>query len=149
MMTRFSAALRVYLSGSILVTSFVAAADPFSQHAFAMSEDGFGGVLAIGLMAALAIAGLLDAVINDFLPDRYSIQCTHRHRHVVFMLIAIGQVAIVLALVRADEVRPAISVYLWDAAFAVWVAVQGVIGHAEIVRQSASAARARDTRIQA
>lgn len=149
MMTHASAVLRAYVSCHVLKTAFVAAADPTSQHAFAMQEDGVGGALAIGLMAAFALAGLVDVVINDWLPDRYSIRCTHRHRHVVFMLIAISQVALVLALARADELKPSVSTYMLDAAFAVLIAVQGVFDHAKMVHQSAKAARARDTRMRA
>lgn len=146
MMTHFSAALRMYVSGSILVTAYVAAADPSSQHAFAMAEDGVGGYMGIGMMTILALAGLFDALINDILPERYSINCTHRHRHVVFMLSAIGQVALVFALAQADELRPSAARYLLDATFAVWISVSGVLAHAKTTHDAAIAARARDRR---
>jgi hypothetical protein len=147
MRTKLSAVLRAYVSGSILVTAYVAAADPGSQHAFAMQEDGYGGFFAIGLMAVVSLAGILDAVINDFMPDRYAINCTHRHRHVVFMLSAIGQIALILALVRVDELKPSAARYLLDAGFATWVAIAGVLAHARETRKSATAARERDRRV--
>lgn len=147
MMSHFSAVLRMYVSSSILVTAYVAAADPSSQHAFAMQEDGMGGYLGIGLMTIFALAGLLDALINDVLPERYSIQCTHRHRHVVFMLSAIGQVALVLALAKVDELKPSAARYMLDAGFATWIAISGVLSHAKLTHQAAMAARARDRRV--
>lgn len=134
MKTHFSAALRFYVSASVGVTAAIAGWDPYSQHRFAMSEDGLGGLIAISLLAALSLAGLFDVVINDMLPERFSMLYTHRHRHVVFMLMALGQIALIFALVRSDELRPAAARYLLDGAVCAWVAVRGVMEHVRAER---------------
>lgn len=111
----------------------------------AMSEDGFGGLLAISLLGALALAGVIDVFVNDILPDRYSINCTHRHRHVVFMLMAIGQVALVLALAKVGDLKPSAGRYALDAVMSVWLACVGVADHfryAEEARQDRISQRA-------
>ena len=135
MRTHLSAALRFYVSGSVGVTAAIAGWDPYSQHRFAMSEDGFGGLIAISLLAFIAALGILDVFINDVLPERFSLVCTHRHRHVVFMMLAIGQIALILALVKADDLRPAAARYLLDAVMSAWIAVLGVLAHARAERQ--------------
>lgn len=129
MKTRLSAALRFYLCASVLVTAAVAAIDPWSQHRAAMSEDGYGGLIGTVCLGALAVIGIIDVFINDVLPAKFSIRCTHRHRHVVFMLIAIGQIALVLALARADDLKPSVIRYVLDAGAALWIAVMGVMQH--------------------
>lgn len=129
MKTHFSAALRFYVSCSIMVTAVVAARDPWSQHRMAMSEDGFGGLIGIAILGGLALAGIVDVVINDFLPKRFSIECTHRQRHLVFACMAMGQVALVLAVVKALDLKPSVARYLLDATMAAWLAWVGVRDH--------------------
>lgn len=136
MRTHFSAALRFYVSASVGLSAAIAGWDPYSQHRFAMSEDGYGGLFAMSLLAFLAIAGMVDVFINDVLPDRFSMVVTHRHRHVVFMLLAIGQIALIFALVKAGDIKPAAGRYLLDAVMAAWIAVVGVIHHARLEREA-------------
>ena len=136
MRTHFSAALRFYVSASVGVNAAIAGWDPYSQHRFAMSEDGYGGLIAMTALALLALAGMADVLINDVLPERYSLQCTHRHRHVVFMLIAIGMVALILALVMLRDIKPVAARYLVDAIAATWIAVRGVLDHARTEREA-------------
>ncbi|RYF54975.1 MAG: hypothetical protein EOO27_22300 [Comamonadaceae bacterium] len=134
MKTHFSAALRFYVCASVGCTAAIAGWDPYSQHRFAMSEDGFGGLIAICLLGVLALLGILDVFINDILPERYSLRWTHRHRHVVFMLLAIGQIALILALVKINGLRPSAGRYAIDAAMSTWIAVVGVMHHFRIDR---------------
>lgn len=136
MKTHFSAALRLYVSASVGVTAGIAGWDPYSQHRLAMAEDGYGGMLAMVGLALLALAGIADVFINDILPERYSLKCTHRHRHVVFMLIAMGMIALILALVMTRDIKPAAGRYLLDAIAATWIAVRGVLDHARTEREA-------------
>ena len=39
------------------------------------------------VMSAVVLVGLLDAFINDVLPDRFSLQCIRQHRHLNFMVL--------------------------------------------------------------
>lgn len=129
MRTHYSWLVRFYVSASVAVTAFVAGWDPTSQHRRVMLEDGHGGAVAIFLLAAFALAALVDLLINDLLPERFSLRCTHRHRHVVFMLMAIGQVGLLFALAAQRELRPSAARYLLDALVAIVVAVAGVRDH--------------------
>ncbi|QHI99373.1 hypothetical protein GT347_16135 [Xylophilus rhododendri] len=135
MQTHFSRALRAYVSLSVGVTAAIAIFDPTRQHREAF--EGGASLLTLGSLAsmafllAIALAGALDVVINDLLPERFSIDSTHRHRHVVFMLMAIGQVALMWLMVKANpgEWPPVLARYVLDAAFAVGIAIAGVRDH--------------------
>lgn len=135
MRTRFSRALRAYVSLSVGVTAAVAMLDPTSQHRRAFEGDlaALTVPAVIGMVALLlvATAGVLDVVINDLLPERFTITSTHRHRHVVFMVMAIGQVALMWQVARANpgDWPPVLARYALDAAFAVGIAVCGVRDH--------------------
>jgi hypothetical protein len=50
------------------------------------------------------------------------------------MLLAIGQVALILALVKVGDIKPAAGRYVLDAIMAAWIAVQGVVDHARFER---------------
>ncbi len=129
MKTHLSWMTRFYVSGSVLVTASIAMLDPWSQHRGIMDQDGTGGVIAIGLLALTAICGLVDVLINDWLPPRFSLSCTHRHRHIVFMVMAIGQVALAFVEARGHDIRPVMARYLLDALVASLVAIMGVYSH--------------------
>jgi len=121
---------RFYVSGSILVTAMIAMFDPISQHRAVLMDNGdLVGTVAMILLGALALAGILDVIINDWLPSRFSLHCTHRHRHVVYMVLAIGQVGLVYVLVHDDDLKPVIARYALDAIMAVTIAGKGIKDH--------------------
>ena len=50
-------------------------------------------------MTALALLGLLDAVVNDLLPERWSLHCMRRNRHLGYMLLGATMLMQVFAVV--------------------------------------------------
>lgn len=130
MKTTYSWIARLYVSASVLVTGLIAAFDPDSQHRdVLMSSGDLPGSLALILLIAVALAGIADVAINDWLPARFGLPWTHRHRHVVYMVLAVGQVGLVFALVRGGDIRPVISRYALDAVMAVLIAAYGIWNH--------------------
>jgi hypothetical protein len=47
------------------------------------------------------------------------------------MSLAVGQVALIYALIRVGDLKPSAGRYLLDAVMAAWIAVQGVVDHAK------------------
>lgn len=136
MQTHYSWMTRLYVSCSVAVTASIAILDPGSQHRAAFEGNAsfltFAAIVGMVFLLLIAVAGIADVVINDFLPERYTIGCTHKHRHVVFMLMAGGQVALMWMVSRAGEpgdFPPVLARYALDAAAAVAVAVWGVRDH--------------------
>jgi hypothetical protein len=129
-MTNRSWIARAMVSGSPLVTILIAVADPGSQHAGALlrTSNTFGVFAASG-MAAVSVLGLVDVLVNDRLPGS-RVRWLHRNRHLLFMCIAGSQMGLLLSLYTAfEEWRWVMAKYLWDAAWAVAVAVYGVVDH--------------------
>lgn len=53
----------------------------------ASGKAGFWCVLVLACLACLAV---LDVIINDFLPDRFSLKLVKRNRHLIYMALGIG-----------------------------------------------------------
>lgn len=129
MKSTYSWIARFYVSGSILITALMALFDPSAWHRGSMVAQGWGGYAAMALLGAVAVFGILDVLINDWLPKRFSLVCTHRHRHVVYMLMSMGQTILVLVAAQAGDIRPGMARYVLDAVVSVMVAGYGVIDH--------------------
>lgn len=129
MKSTYSWIARFYVSGSILITTLMALLDPSAWHRGSMVAQGWGGYVAMALLGVIAAFGLLDVLINDWLPARYNLVCTHRHRHVVYMLMAMGQTVLVLVAVQAQDIRPIMARYVLDAVVSLMVAGYGVMDH--------------------
>ncbi|MDP3228532.1 MAG: hypothetical protein Q8N13_11225 [Acidovorax sp.] len=130
MKTTYSWIARLYVSASVLVTGLIAAFDPDSQHREVLLSSGeLPGSVALALLIAVALAGIIDVAVNDWLPPQFDLPWTHRHRHVVYMVLAVGQVGLVFALVHGGDVRPVVARYALDAAMAVLIAGYGILDH--------------------
>lgn len=124
-----NALARFYASASVFVTVAIAAADPYSRHAEAMHSDGASGWVAMTLLGGLAVCGMLDVLINDWFPDSFRWPFPHKHRHMIYMFIAIGMIALTLSVAQANDLGPFIIRYLLDATVSVYIAVRGVQYH--------------------
>jgi MFS family permease len=129
MLTVNNALVRLYASCSILVTVGIAAADRHSRHFEAMQTDGAQGYVAMIVLGTLALFGVLDVVINDWFPDRIRWRFPHKHRHLIYMLMAMGMVGMTLAVAQMGAIAPFIARYLLDAFFSVYIAIKGVQSH--------------------
>jgi hypothetical protein len=134
MKTHYSWMIRSYLSCSVAATAVIALVDPTSQHRLAI-EGGdpilsYGAVIAMVGLLLVAALSLIDVVINDLLPERFSIGVTHRYRHILFMLMSISQAALAWMMIHGlPEPEWALLRYAVDGIAAAGVAVWGVRDH--------------------
>jgi hypothetical protein len=78
----FASALAFYVYASSLYST--------ESLIYALAAGGGGPALAcMNVLAALALAGALDTVVNDCLPDRWRWACGVRYRQVLWMLLAV------------------------------------------------------------
>ena len=61
-------------------------------------------------MTVIAVTGLLDALINDLLPARWSLPCVQRNRHMGYMVLGATQLMQVFAVL--DDIPPGGGVLL-------------------------------------
>lgn len=110
---RAGSVFRMYVGGNAIVTWYVAMTDPRSlMYLVASTRD--GAILIWALMAVGAIA-VLDAVINDFLPDRFHWRVALRQRH--YILVAMAFCYIAQLYVEFNSLRSGglLAYYLWNA----------------------------------
>lgn len=89
--------VRLYLALSLVILCVTALLQTGTQLYRQVSADG-GGLYVITL-GAISLIGALDAIVNDMLPDRWRLPWARRHRHVIYMLMAIGSFSIAYMLI--------------------------------------------------
>lgn len=80
-------------------------------------------LLAFSLLLCVATVGLVDAVVNDIMPDHYEAAWTAEYRYFIFVVLATGQLSVLHATVVGEHEESTAIRYALDAAAAVLVAV--------------------------
>ena len=87
---------------------------------------GQGAAFTAVMFTIFVAAGLVDAVVNDLLPDRYFSLPTRRYRYVIFIALGGAQMSLVYGDVLSNSVDLDTMRYAFDTAVAVGVAVLGL-----------------------
>lgn len=80
--------VRLYLALSVVIFTGTALYQPDTQIYRMISLS--GGQFFVFALMLLSLIAMLDAVVNDMFPDRYRLKWAMRHRHVIYMMIALG-----------------------------------------------------------
>ena len=88
---RAGSIFRMYMGGNAMVNAYLAIFEPRSLM-FWVASTAEGAAL-IFLLAIVGCAALLDAVINDFMPDRFHWRVAVRQRHFILAAMAFCYVA--------------------------------------------------------
>jgi hypothetical protein len=107
--------LKMYACASAGITSWEGLAD---QAVAPMAH-----LLAFSLLLCVALIGLVDAVVNDILPDHYEATLTAEYRYFIFVFLATGQLSVLHAAVVGEHSGYDTIRYALDAAAAILVAV--------------------------
>jgi hypothetical protein len=83
---RVAAVFRIYLGGNALITWLMATYEQLSVLHL-LSSTAEGAVLA-WLLMVVGVAALVDAVVNDLMPDRFHWRVAKKQRH--FILVAMA-----------------------------------------------------------
>jgi hypothetical protein len=119
-MTRFPQAgtgarcvFRIYMGGNAIVTWFIAMTDSRSlMHS--MASTGEGSAL-IWMLMMVGVAAVLDAVINDLLPERFRWRVALRQRHFILAAMAFCYVAQLYVAFFNLRSTGLLLYYLWNA----------------------------------
>ena len=117
---RAGSVFRMYVGGNAIVTWYVAMTDPRSlMHLVASTRD---GAVLIWMLMVVGAAALLDAVVNDFLSDRFHWRIGRRQRHYILAALAfcyIAQLYVEFFNLRSGGL---LAYYLWNAATIMFIA---------------------------
>lgn len=105
---------RLYMGGSAFVTWFLALNEPRSMMSLA-ARTGAGHMLIWMLMIVGAFA-VIDAIINDFLPQRFHWRAAVRQRHFILSAMAFCYVAQLYVEFSSLRSTGLLLYYLWNAA---------------------------------
>ncbi len=117
---RAGSVFRVYMGGISIVTWYIATTDARSLMYMVASSD--QGAALVWLLMAVGVAALLDAVINDFLPDRFHWRVAIRQRHFILTAMAFCYVAQLYVAFYNLRSTGLLLYYLWNAAAIMFVA---------------------------
>jgi len=140
-MRKFDVALsRMAVAGSILVTCAIAATNPYGANRLSFETHGSlgwdSGWIGISLMALMAFIAIIDVVINDMLPDRFHVNFPLKTRHLLFFLLAAGQLGLIYNNIMAGNYDALLLKYAWDAFISVLVVFADFIArHHRITRE--------------
>lgn len=110
---RAGAVFRIYMGGNAIVAWYVAMSDPRSLlHLVASSSE---GAVLIWLLLIVGVAALLDAVINDLLPQRFHWRPALRQRHFILAALAFCYVAQLYVAFFKLRSSGLLLYYLWNA----------------------------------
>jgi hypothetical protein len=116
-------AIRLYFCCSTFVASIISITDPLSLGWQLVTEVGWPADLVMYGLAGISFFGILDAVINDFLPDSYRFPVLRHYRDFGYMVMAAIYAAFVFMAVQRGHTSLLLVRYLVDMSACVYVAV--------------------------
>jgi hypothetical protein len=104
---------RIYMGGNAIVTWFIAMTDPRSlMHSVASTGE---GAALVWLLMLVGVAAVLDALINDLLPERFRWRVALRQRHFILAAMAFCYVAQLYVAFFNFRSTGLLLYYLWNA----------------------------------
>jgi hypothetical protein len=117
---RAGSVFRLYLGGSAIITWFLAVTEPRSMVSVAASSS--AGTALIWLLLVIGCMAILDAVINDFLPEKCHWRSAVRQRHFILSAMAFCYVAQLYVAFYGIHSIGLLLYYLWNAATIMFIA---------------------------
>lgn len=114
--------LRFFLGLNVLADACIAWTDPLTRMAHLIDASGDVGWLVLAAVATASLMCVIDVLVNDFLPARYTLPGLYRNRHLVLMAIALGSAAIAGVIALSEGWTPMLIKYWVDVATACAVA---------------------------
>jgi hypothetical protein len=110
---RAGSLLRVAMGGYSILTWFIAMTDPRAQMYWVATES--DGAVALWMLMICGACVLIDAVVNDILPDRYHWRFALHLRHYSLWGMAAGFLAQVYNAYASNNNSGFTYIYLWNA----------------------------------
>lgn len=117
---------RLLIAANTLVGVAIVLGEPDSMSGRVVADAGIPGFVGVVCLGLAALAAIADAVVNDLMGVHRSIETTYRHRHLIFMAIALGSLSVLFAIAKAHGWNYVMLHYMVCAASAVAIAVLDV-----------------------
>lgn len=117
---------RLLIAANTLVGVAIVLGEPDSMSGRVVAQAGLPGYIGVVCLGCAALAAIVDAVVNDLMGAHRTLETTYRHRHLIFMTIALGSLSVLFALAKAHGWNYVMLHYVVCAASAVAIAVLDV-----------------------
>ena len=119
--------LRIYLCLRTIIVAVVSLGIPGGLNGRLIAQGGAVAYAVVAFMVFCAVVGLLDAIINDILPDRYALPWARNHRHFGYIGLSMGGCVFLFVMARNEAITLLALSYAVDALFAAGVAVGSIL----------------------
>lgn len=109
---RAGSVFRLYMGGSAIVTWFLAGEPKTMMSLAALTTP---GNLLIWCLAIIGVAAMVDALVNDFMPQRFHWKAAVMQRHFILSAMAFCYVAQLYVAFSAMRTTGLLLYYLWNA----------------------------------
>jgi len=107
---------RLMLCSYVFMSCMAALLDSPTARLLAISFDSVWWL--VPAVALLSAVGLIDLLINDFLPVKFTLLSIHDRRHLLYIAIAFGSMGISGVIATTEGWSPLLLKYWLDATFA-------------------------------
>lgn len=111
---RCGSVFRVYMGGSAIISWYMAMFEPRSLAYLAAAST--EGEMLYWLLLATGVAALADAIINDFLPERFRWRSAVRQRHMILVAMAFCYMAMLYVALLYLRSSGLLFQFLWNVA---------------------------------
>lgn len=94
---------RVFVSLNVAFACLLAFGQVQDAIRAVLDRAGTPGYVAMGFLFGLSALALADVLINDVLPDRFTLRIGLKYRHTIYMLMSLGCLSIAFVLVKNHE----------------------------------------------
>ena len=108
---------RLIVCSYILMTYAITFMDPQTRTSELVTASGHFGWHAVAMISFLSFCGILDVFVNDLLPFEINLPYIYNRRHVLFMFMAIGSVAMSGVMATSEGWSFVMLKFLLDATF--------------------------------
>lgn len=113
--------VRLYIALSILTNSLVGFFEPMSPGAWVLRSS-HAGWLWLSALFAMGLFSLADVIVNDLMPERYSLDALRNQRHTGYSAVAMATLGLSYVVLHEYGYTAQLLTYWVDAAFALSVA---------------------------
>lgn len=94
---------RVYVVLSVITTLIVAMFEPNSIYFQHFMQTKFESKFVLGIITMIAVAAIVDLIVNDFMPNKYKIMIFYNKRHLIYMGMSLGMYGMTAAIILTEH----------------------------------------------
>ncbi len=91
---------RLFVALNLIIGCVIVAEDESSLLFRVIESSGATGTIALWALLLVALVGVSDVVINDFLPERFVLRWAQQYRHTIYMGMALGCLSMIFVVVK-------------------------------------------------